>query len=316
MRSDLKVVAIGGGHGLPIVLKSIQKYAGNITAIATVADDGGSSGRLREELGILPPGDSRNCLVALSNSEIFSRLFQYRFKGGGGLAGHSLGNLMIAALTDITGDFGAALDQAAILLKAKGRVVPPTTDNITLCADLEPDGVVCGQCNIANRLRPLKSIWLEPAAPAANRAALEAINAAEQIVLGPGSLFTSLLPNLLVPDIGQAVAASKAQRVFICNTVIQPGETDGFDTGSHLEAIARHTGKRLIDVVIINKTSFSRSALDDLANRRSYPVTDTKEPYHPGVKKVTVDAANETNPARHDSEKLSLALIELAEDIN
>lgn len=310
----LKVVAIGGGHGLPIVIKSALSYAEDIVAVATVADDGGSSGRLREELGILPPGDSRNCLVAMAGGDIMSRLFQYRFTRGEGIAGHTLGNLLIAALTDITGDFGKALDYAGRLVRARGRVLPPTKEHVTLCAQVESSGTVCGQVNVANRLLPLKSIWLEPENPPANAEAVAAIAAADQIIIGPGSLFTSVLPNLLVPGIRDGIADSRAQRVFICNSMVQPGETDGFSAGDHAEAILRYTGKRLMDIVVTNRSDFSAKVLEELAENRVYPVADDKERLAGlDFEQVTADLANSDSPARHDDGKLGRVLAGLAE---
>lgn len=316
MNSGLKIVAIGGGHGLPIALRSVKRYADQMVAVATVADDGGSSGRLRDELGVLPPGDSRNCLVAMADGDLMSRLFQYRFPGADGIGGHAIGNLLIAALTDLTGDFGAALDHAAKILQAKGRVIPPTKEKIDICAHLEPEGTVCGQCNVANRLRPLNKIWLEPSHPVANEEAVEAIRDADQIVIGPGSLFTSIIPNLLIPGIRDAVAAAKGQRVFICNTVIQPGETDGFTVADHISAFNRYAGERLIDMVVINRSTFSAESLDDLAERRSYPIIfDPEEADAVGIEYLIADVANFNNPARHDVEKLGTVLAALADKI-
>lgn len=313
---NLKIVAIGGGHGLPITLKGAQSYAGDIVAVATVADDGGSSGRLREELGVLPPGDSRNCLVAMANGDLISKLFQYRFPRGEGIAGHPIGNLLIAALTDITGDFGSALDYAGRLLHARGRVLPPTKEKVTLCAKVEPEGVVCGQCNVANRLRPLKSIWLEPANPAANEDTVAAIDEADQIIIGPGSLFTSVMPNLLVPGIGEAVFRSKAQRVFVCNTMIQPGETDDFTAYDHIKAFSRYLGNELIDVAVINKSEFSKEQLDDLAEKHVYPVSiEEKLLAELDIEIKVADVANPDNLTHHDAEKLGKMLFELAEKI-
>jgi len=308
MSRDLKVVAIGGGHGLPIALESIQKYCDDITAVATVADDGGSSGRLREEFGMPPPGDSRNCLVALSNGNIVSQLFQYRFDKGEGLRGHALGNLIIAALTDITGDFEKALSHARELLGAKGQVLPPTKEDITLCAELEPEGEVCGQCNVANRLRPLKSIRLEPPDPEANTKTVKAIEDADQIILGPGSLFTSLLPNLLVKGVCDAIVNSSAQTVFICNTVIQPGETDGFTTKDHLEAIEKHTGKKIVDVMIANKMNLDFDSLNELADAKSPPVSISDDLKEDRVTQVIADVVDGNNLSRHDADKLGEVL--------
>ena len=311
MKRDIKVVAIGGGHGLPVVLKSIQKYSSEITAIATVADDGGSSGILRDEFGMPPPGDSRNCLVALSNGNIYSQLFQYRFDKVDGLKGHALGNLIIAALTDITGDFEEALLRAKEMLGAVGRVIPPTKEDVTLCAGLEPVGEVCGQCNVANRLRPLKSIWLDPPDPKANPEAVKAIIDADQIILGPGSLFTSLLPNLLVKGICDAIVESTAQTIFICNIVVQPGETDGFTTREHLEAIERHTGQKIVDIMIANQMNLDFTSLDKLAESKSPPISISGDFGDDLVTQVVADVVNYDSLSRHDADKLGDILIKI-----
>jgi len=315
-KNGFKVVAIGGGHGLPIALRSIQKYSQNITAIATVADDGGSSGRLRRELDILPPGDSRNCLAALAGDEIVRQLFQYRFTHGEGLSGHALGNLMLAALTDITGDFSRALGEAARLMKAKGRVLPPTDEKVTLCARLEPEGTIRGQCNIANRLRSLISIWLEPINPKANQDAVDAISDADQIILGPGSLFTSIFPNLLVPGIKKAIIASKAQRVFICNTMVQAGETDGFNAERHIKALFKHIGRGLIDIAIINQSSFLPRHLNELAQINVAPVAAEESALSDlDMEIVLDDFADRDYPQHHDVDKLAVVLAAQADKI-
>lgn len=315
-KNDFKVVAIGGGHGLPIALRSIQKYSQNITAIATVADDGGSSGRLRRELDILPPGDSRNCLAALADDDVVSQLFQYRFTHGDGINGHALGNLIIAALTDITGDFSRALAEAGRLLKAKGRVVPPTDEKVTLCARLEPEGTICGQCNVANRLRSLVSIWLEPTNPKVNKEAVAAIFNADQIVLGPGSLFTSIFPNLLVSGIRDAIVKSKAQRIFICNTMVQAGETDGFTAEQHITALFKHIGRGLIDVAVINQSPFLPQHLKELAKINVTPVAaDANNLAELDMEIILADIADQEYPQHHDVNKLAQLLAAQADKI-
>ncbi|HEX21471.1 MAG TPA: uridine diphosphate-N-acetylglucosamine-binding protein YvcK [Actinobacteria bacterium] len=314
--NDFKVVAVGGGHGLPIALKSIQKYSQNITAIATVADDGGSSGRLRRELAVLPPGDSRNCLVALADDNLISRLFQYRFTCGEGMAGHALGNLIIAALSELTGDFSTALAEAGKLLKAKGKVLPPTDEKVTLCARLEPEGTIRGQCNVANRLRSLVSIWLEPTNSRANEEAVAAIKAADQIIIGPGSLFTSIFPNLLVSGIRDAIEGSKAQRIFICNTMVQAGETDGFTAEQHITAIFKYIGRGLIDTAIINQSSFSSQHLSELAKINVTPVAAGENNLAElDMEVIFADLADQDYPAHHDVNKLARVLSGQADKI-
>lgn len=238
-----RIVAIGGGTGLPVVLRGLKNHTANLTAIVTVADDGGSSGRLRGELGILPPGDIRNCLVALADIEpLMERLFQYRFDRGEGLAGHSFGNLFIAAMTGVTGDFEAAVVESSRVLKVRGTVLPSTLENVALEAELADGRVVAGESAIAGGARgtPLVRVRLRPAEPKALPATVRAIEAADAIVLGPGSLFTSILPNLLVPGIRRAVDRAAARGVpvaLVVNAMTQPGETTGFGAVQHLDAV-------------------------------------------------------------------------------
>ncbi|HCJ10286.1 MAG TPA: hypothetical protein DHW14_03875 [Clostridiales bacterium] len=238
-----RVVAIGGGTGLPVVLRGLKKYTANLTAIVTVADDGGSSGRLRGELGILPPGDIRNCLVALADTEpLMEKLFQYRFSRGEGLAGHTFGNLFIAAMTEVTGDFEAAVMESSRVLKVRGTVLPSTLENVTLEAELSDGRLVAGETAVTEESRraPIVRVGLRPAEPRALPAAVRAIEAADAVVLGPGSLYTSIVPNLLVPGIRRAVRRASARGVpvvLVVNVMTQPGETTGFGAGDHLTVV-------------------------------------------------------------------------------
>lgn len=245
----MRVVGIGGGHGLAATLRAARLYADEVAAVVTVADDGGSSGRLTRELGIPPPGDLRNCLVALADDRGLAALFQHRF-GSGALTGHTVGNLVIAALTEMTGDFAHAVNAAGELLRAAGRVHPATTELVDLRARVD-GGVVKGQVAVARSTTPIQAVYLKPAAPAAWPGAVRAIEAADQIVLGPGSLFTSLIATLLVPGIKAALSASKARRVFVCNSRMQKGETEGFDAAAHLEALLAHAGPYSVDVAVV-----------------------------------------------------------------
>ncbi len=245
----MRVVGIGGGHGLAATLRAARRYASDIAAVVGVADDGGSSGRLTRELGIPPPGDIRNCLVALARDEDAARLWQHRFAGGT-LTGHALGNLVIAALTEMTGDFTAAVHEAGRLLRAQGRVHPATTALVDLVARVG-DGMVQGQVAVARTRAPIDAVFLDPPDPPAEPAAIAAIGAADQIVLGPGSLFTSLIATLLVPEVGAAVRRSRGQRVFVCNSRMQKGETFGLDAVAHLDALTSHAGA-CVDAVIVN----------------------------------------------------------------
>jgi uncharacterized cofD-like protein len=246
---ELNVVGIGGGHGLTATLKAARIYASNVSAIVTVADDGGSSGRLTRELGIPPPGDIRNCLVALSGNQELSRLYQHRFESGA-LTGHTVGNLVIAALTEIEGNFGSAVSRAGRLLDCRGHVYPATTELLELYAEVY-GGRVKGQVAVAQTEAPIKAVFIEPPDPPAYEPAVEAIAQADQIVLGPGSLFTSLIATLLVPDIRRALVASSAHRVLVCNTRMQKGETEGLDAAAHIGALLAHVGPDCVDAVVV-----------------------------------------------------------------
>jgi uncharacterized cofD-like protein len=302
-----RVVAVGGGTGMPILIKSLLTLGVAMDAIVTVADDGGSSGRLRQAFDGFPPGDSRNCLVAMADSsDTMSRLFQYRFPGGEGLESHALGNLIISALVDITGDFAGALSIAGKLVGAKGRVLPPSLEPLTLYADLSPSGRVVGQCNVANRLRPLKSIGITPADAPASPEAVAALGSADLIVLGPGSLFTSIIANLLVKGIASAIRGSAAKKLFLCNLTIQPGETDGFTAADHVRALADLLGPRGCDLVVTSDTALSPSRLSELEAAKSPPVSiDAKELSRSGVEHRAADLTDEHSPTRHDAKKLA-----------
>jgi len=245
----VKVVGIGGGHGLAATLRAAREYAGEITAVVTVADDGGSSGRLTRELGIPPPGDIRNCLVALSDDGDLARLFQHRFDQGL-LTGHTLGNLVIAALTDVTGDFAAAVGRAGALIGVRGRVFPATTSLGELGARVE-GGEVEGQVAVAQTKAPIHRAHLTPSDPPACADAVRAIREADQVVLGPGSLYTSLIATLLVPGIAQAVRETNARRVFVCNNRHQKGETEGLNASAHIDALLEHLGADSVDTAIV-----------------------------------------------------------------
>jgi uncharacterized cofD-like protein len=245
----VKVVGIGGGHGLSVTLRAIRTYSDDISAVVTVADDGGSSGRLTRELGIPPPGDIRNCLVALSDRDDIGEIFQHRFTGGA-LTGHTVGNLVIAGLVELTGDLASAVDRAGQMLESHGRVYPATNELVRLRARTGA-GVVKGQVRVAKTTSPIQAVYLEPSSPRAYPGAVEAIMAADQVVLGPGSLFTSLIATLLVPGIKEALQQTSATRVFVCNTRMQKGETEGLDATAHVEALMAHAGPYCIDTVLI-----------------------------------------------------------------
>lgn len=257
--SGPRIVAIGGGHGLSTLLRGLKAYSHRITAVVTVADDGGSSGRLRRNLGILPPGDIRNCLAALSNDEaMLAQLFQYRFANGGGeLDGHSFGNLFITALAEITGSFEEAIAESGRVLAVHGRVLPATLHDVRLVAEIQPPNStqivrVEGESRIPRFGGRIQRLWLEPTDPPVFPKVVRALLSADVIVVGPGSLYTSILPNLLVPDLTAAIRASRALKIFICNVATQPGETDGYDCFDHLRVLEEHVGSGLFDLVIAN----------------------------------------------------------------
>ena len=252
-----RIVVLGGGHGLSALLRGLKEYTHNITAIVTVSDDGGSSGELRKNIGILPPGDIRSCLAALSNNEdLLSQVFQYRFASGTGLEGHSLGNLFITALTEITGSFEKAVAESGRALAVYGQVLPSTLSDVRLKADLVgKDGEInhiSGETQIRNTEGAIQRIWLDPANTPAFPPAIAAVLSADLIVIGPGSLYTSLLPNLLVRDLAEAVRVSQAMKFFVCNVATERGETDRFNCLDHVKAIEKHVGAGMFDLVVCN----------------------------------------------------------------
>lgn len=249
-----KIVAIGGGTGLSMLLKGIKHITNNITAVVTVGDDGGSSGRLREEMGVLPPGDIRNCIAALADDEdLVTKLFQYRFKSGEGLEGHSFGNLFLTALCAITGDMVRAVKESSNVLSIRGRVLPSTLDDMKLVAEMEDGRIIHGESNIPEAHGKIKRLFTDPQNCKALDDVISAIKEAELIILGPGSLYTSVTPNLLITEIAQEIAKSKAKKIYVCNIMTQPGETDGYTVSDHVNALIKHANSRnIIDTVLVN----------------------------------------------------------------
>jgi len=306
-----KVVAIGGGTGLAMLLRGLKDHTSNITAIVTVADDGGSSGRLRRELGILPPGDLRNCIAALAESEsLTTQLFQYRFSEGQGLEGHSFGNLFIAAMAGVTGSFESALAESSRVLAVRGRILPSTLQDVTLIADLREEvegrlNRVAGESSITRFGGTIERVYLEPGDARAYPEAIRAILDADLIVLGPGSLYTSIMPNLLVGDISRAIRVSRAPKVYVCNVATQLGETVGYSAADHVEAIQRHVGPNVVDLVLCNDhrdVDFSGkpSGVGELV----MPGEVT------GARLVQADVVDVEYPWRHDSKKLARAVMD------
>ena len=304
-----RIVVLGGGHGLASLLRGLKVFTHNITAIVTVADDGGSSGELRRRIGILPPGDIRHCLAALSNNEdLLTQVFQYRFATGAGLEGHSLGNLFITALTEITGSFESAVAESGRVLAVFGQVLPSTLTDIRLLADLEDDSGkirnVSGESQIRSTEGSIKRLWLDPDNTPAFPPAISAVLRADLIVIGPGSLFTSLLPNLLVRDLAEAVRASHALKFFICNVATERGETDNFDCLDHVQTVEKHVGQGLFDLVICNNHFEG-----DLGEDVSWVKTDKELFKHSSV--YCADLIDPEHPWRHDSKRLAKAVMDL-----
>lgn len=306
-----KIVTIGGGTGLSTMLRGLKNYSANITAIVTVADDGGSSGRLRRELGVLPPGDFRNCIVALADAEpLMARLFQYRFGQGSGLDGHSFGNLFIVAMSGITGNFEEAIREASRVLAVRGQIIPSTLENVTLCAELEGEAHVLGESKISAANTPIQRVYLQPERPAAFPDAVRAILEADIVVVGPGSLYTSILPNLLVDGIAKALASTEALRIYACNVATQPGETDEFRASDHLKALLRHVRGEPIDVVLANSNQ-GGSIKPEWRVQHVGP--DVEEMEKLGVEVALFDVVDPHNALRHSPERLTTAIAQLYE---
>ena len=305
-----RIVAIGGGHGLATLLRGLKQYTRNLTAVVTVADDGGSSGRLRESFGILPPGDIRNCLAALSNDEqMLTQLFQYRFSSSGELEGHSFGNLFITALAEITGSFESAVAESGKVLSVSGRVLPSTLHDVKLVADMQlRDSLnqvrVEGESRIPKMAGRVRRLWLEPNDAPAYPPVIKAILSADMIVIGPGSLYTSLLPNLLVQDLLGAIHASPALKVYVCNIATQSGETDTYSCHDHVRSLEEHVGDSIFDIVLCNENHEGQLSEDSQWVR-----ADEKSLSDPRVR--CADLTDKHYPWRHDSIKLAATLNEL-----
>lgn len=324
--SGLRVVALGGGTGLSALLRGLKYHVvprndptptakrpiTDLAAIVTVTDDGGSSGRLRRENRILPPGDIRNCMVAMASDEaLLSRLFQYRFHAGRGLVGHNFGNLFLAALTHVTGDFTEAVRVSSKVLAIRGRIFPSTIANVTLEAALEDGKRVHGETSITASRAPIRRLYLNPRRVRPVPEAIEAIRQADLIVIGPGSLYTSILPNLLIPDIAHAIERSRAPRVYIANLMTQPGETTGYALSEHLNAIQRHVRGRVIDYVVANRRNISPEVARRYRKEGAERVTVDLQVLEMQKVRVILDSLLEEHGViRHDSTRLARLLLE------
>lgn len=309
-----KIVAIGGGTGLATLLRGLKAYTGNLTAIVTVADDGGSSGVLRRELGVLPPGDVRNCIAALADAEpLVTKLFQYRFSDGSGLAGHSFGNLFIVAMSGVVGNFEEGIRQTSRVLAVRGQIIPSTLANVTLCARTDDERTIQGESLIGTANGEgdarIKEVFLVPHNPPAHPEAVRAILEADLIILGPGSLYTSVLPNLLVDGIKRSIMASAAPKVYICNVATQHGETDGFGVAAHLSTIEDHIGKGILSYVLANN-----NIPDSIPKAPQSQAVRVDASVNNGIRLVQADVISEENRYHHDSERLAQAVMRIYYD--
>jgi uncharacterized cofD-like protein len=312
-----RIVALGGGTGLSTLLRGLKHYSSNITAVVTVTDDGGSSGMLVKDKGMIPPGDIRNCMVALSDAEkAMTDLFQHRFKDdSGSLSGHSIGNLLIAALVDqAKGNFEKAVQIASDILAIRGVVVPATLENVRLRAELDDGTEVCGETNIVRAGRRIAKLHLDPGEPEAHKLAIEAIRAADLVCIGPGSVYTSVIPNLLVPGIAEALAQCRAPKVYICNVMTQPGESDDFSASQHARTIIDCVGERVFDTVLVNTGVPSSSLLEKYQNTGSHLVdADVDRLRSLRLKVVSGNFMSETDVVRHDPLKVAGRIMQLLE---
>jgi len=312
-----RVVAIGGGTGLSALLSGLKEYTSNITAIVTVADDGGSSGRLRQQFDILPPGDIRNCLVALADAPALMRdLFQFRFDAKSELSGHSFGNLFITVMTRLTGDFEKAIKETSKVLALRGQVIPSTLSKVSLVAEHKDGTVTEGEEKIPKAHLPISRVYLKPEQAEATQEAIKAINQAQVIVLGPGSLYTSIIPNLLIKEITDSIVASGAIKIYVCNIMTQPGETDDFKASSHIKALASHSHPRVFDYCVVNLGNIPEQVIKRYADDGSSPViSDRKYIESMGYRVVEDDSIIiEGGVIRHDPLRLGKIIVGLIEE--
>jgi uncharacterized cofD-like protein len=330
VQRPLRVVAIGGGTGLSTLLRGLRQHVSapgetpaatsaitDLAAVVTVTDDGGSSGRLRQDFNMLPPGDLRNCMVALSEEEdLLTKLFAHRFRRGSGLKGHSFGNLFVAALTEITGDFAQAVQLASKILATRGRIYPATTANTTLVANMDDGSIVRGETNVTASKRRILELTLDPPGPAPLPETLEAIERADLITVGPGSLYTSLITNLLVDGIPEALARARGLRVFICNLMTQANESLGLTASEHIKCMYDHTGRPIFDFAVVNTAKFSPETLSRYAAEGAMPIVPDCERIEAlGVRCITGNFASEENVVRHTASRLADVVLELAQTV-
>ncbi len=308
-----RLVAIGGGHGLSNLLGALKGYTSNLTAVVTVADDGGSSGRLRRDFGTPPPGDIRNCLVALSDQEtLLNELFQYRFKGHGDLRGHSFGNLFITVMSEITGDFGKAVEESSRVLATRGVVLPVSFETMTLQARLKNGKLVTGESNVGHSSAPIERLMLKEKHIKPNKAVLKALLEADAIIMGPGSLYTSILPNLMIKEVAETIALARAVKIYVCNVMTQHGETDHFNVSDHVRTLLAHTAPNFVHYVIANKENIPKRLLSRYAASGQEPVhCDDQGVKVLGPTLIKSNLLHNEDFVRHDPDKLGKAIMKL-----
>lgn len=326
IKGGQRLVALGGGTGLSTLLAGLKQLVGktddrvwidSLSALVTVSDDGGSSGRLRDELQMLPPGDIRNCIVALSeDSSLLSRLFRHRFRGDGELGGHSFGNLFLAALTEVTGDFTEAVRLSSEVLASKGHIFPATISDVRLVAELEDGSLVRGETQISASRTPIRSLRLEPEKCLPLPQALRALRSADVITVGPGSLYTSILPNLLVSQVARVIGTSNATKIYVCNLMTQPGETDGYTARQHLETVKKFAPEIEFDFVVVNDRRISKQQAELYAAEDAYQI-GIDDPLEDAIDQTTVimraDLLDEGEKVRHNSERLASVVMACCE---
>lgn len=309
-----RIVIIGGGTGLPVLLRGLKNYPVDITAIVTVADDGGSSGRLRDDLQIPPPGDIRNVLAALSDVEpLIEEMFQHRFQTAGDLSGHSLGNLILAAMTNITGNFALAIQELSRVLNVRGKVLPAANQSVVLHAEMEDGTIVSGESKIPYSGKRIKRVYLTPEKVKPLPEAVKAIQQADLIVIGPGSLYTSILPNLLVPKIGDAVSRSKAKKVYICNLMTQAGETHDFTASDHVKVLYEHLNGPFIQTILVNNQEIPEEIKKRYEEEMAQPVEfDWERLKELGLEVITESIVSfDGHIIRHDTKKVAEILYQI-----
>jgi uncharacterized cofD-like protein len=313
-----RIVTVGGGTGLSVLLSGLKNYTSNISAVVTVADNGGSSGRLRQQFDVLPPGDIRNCLVALADAPALMRdLFQFRFDANSEFSGHSFGNLFLMVMTRLTGDFEKAIKETSKVLALRGQVIPSSLEDVTLVAHYSDGSMVIGEEQIPQARKLISRVSLTPQEPLATPDALKAIKEAQIIVLGPGSLYTSIIPNLLIKEIAQEIVKSEAIKVYVCNMMTQPGETDGYSVSDHIKALLKHSHEQILDYCVVNNGEVPNDILKRYSHDNSrLVVNDRKKIENLGVRVIEEDFSMIADGViRHDSEKLAKIILSFIEEI-